>query len=237
MINILICCAVPEEIRCIRQLLSAYSIQNSWADLRIEISASQIPSRIDDHPLDIVIVDVSIPGVVTQLKAAKAAYPPTLVYPIAGPNIPPPVYVCPEIMPCGLFWRPLTTAAVQPVIGQMMSQIHERSVPASQNSFRITGKQKVQEIPFPKILYFEAREKKLILRLQEQELPFTGTLSQLEDSLPPEFLRCHKSFIVNRRHILSVDRTNSLVVLDNHAKLPLSRSYKKDLWEVFHGDT
>ena len=87
------------------------------------------------------------------------------------------------------------------------------------------------------ILYFEARDKKIALRMQAEELSFNGTLSQLEQELPPEFIRCHKSFLVNRRHIVSVDRSNSSLILDNRMELPISRSYKKAFWEVFqNGD-
>ena len=75
-----------------------------------------------------------------------------------------------------------------------------------------------------------------MLRMQDQELVFSGTLSQLEEALPPEFIRCHKSFIVNQRHILSVDRTNAVILLDNRMELPISRSYRKAFWEVFRDD-
>ena len=74
----------------------------------------------------------------------------------------------------------------------------------------------------------------MMLRMKDTELAFHGTLGQLEENLTKDFIRCHKSFIVNRQHILSVDRTNGAIILDNQMELPLSRSYKKSFWEVFH---
>lgn len=235
MIRIVLYSGISEEIQCIHRLLTAYSIQHSWADCQVKAVSSSAQIQ-DMQAADILISDVSSASAVEVLKAQKSKYPPMLVFPIAGPDVPPTVYVCPEIMPCGLFWRPVSRDSAQPVVEQMMARIHDQAVPRSQSSFRISGKQKIQDVPFPAILFFEAREKKLALRMQDQELVFSGTLSQLEEALPPEFIRCHKSFIVNQRHILSVDRTNAVILLDNRMELPISRSYRKAFWEVFCDD-
>lgn len=233
MINIVVYSTLPAEIQCLRRLLSAYSFQNSWADC--QVSAVSDVRKLDgmDQKVDILIFDVSQPAAVAFLKEKKRQYPPVLIFPIAGPDVPPTSYVCPEIMPYGLFWRPVSQESATPVVEQMMACVHHQIIPPSQSSFRITGKQKTQDIPFSSILYFEAREKKIALRMQEDELLFSSTLSQLEEELPAEFIRCHKSFLVNRRHILSVDRSNSSIVLDNRMELPISRSYKKSFWEAF----
>lgn len=232
MIRIALYSSIPEEMECICQLLTAYSIQHSWADCQVEILSGGGLLKDLQQTVDIFISDVSNSQAVEGLKQQKSKYPPLLVFPIAGPEVLPPVYVCPEIMPCGLFWRPISQNSAQPVIEQMMARIHNQSVPSSQDSFRISGKQKIQDVPFTEILFFEAREKRIALRMKAEELVFAGTLKQLGEELPPDFIRCHKSFFVNRRHILSVDRANASVILDNQMELPLSRSYKKAFLEV-----
>lgn len=237
MIAIALYSSVAEEIRSIRRLLTAYSIQHSWADCQVDAICGGRQLRELEKNVDILICDVSDPAAVEAVKVLRTKDPTMLVFPIAGPEVPPTCYVCPEIMPCGLFWRPLTQETAQPVVEQMMARIHGQSVPRAQNSFRISGKQKVQDVPFASILFFEAREKKLVLRMADRELMFSGTLSQLEVELPPQFIRCHKSFLVNRSHILSVDRTASVIVLDERIELPISRSYKKAFWEGYRDDT
>lgn len=236
MITIVLFSYKDEEIRSIRRVLSAYSIQHSWAECQVEVIRSSAELERVDAPVDILIPDVSDLAMVEAVKRHKAFYPPVRIFPIAGPDISPTAYVCPEIMPCGLFWRPVSQASVEPVVEQMMAMVHDQTVAPSQESFRISGKQKVQEIPYSTIVFFEAREKKIALRMREQELTFAATLSKLEEALPSEFIRCHKSFIVNRRHILSVDRTNASVILDNQMEIPISRSYKKLFWEAYHED-
>ena len=225
-----------DAVRNIRSALSAYSVRNSWANCRVAVIRSELELDQIQDSLDVLISDVANPDMVERIKSFKGNFPATRIFPIAGPEIPPTTYVCPEIMPCGLFWRPVTADSVSPVVEQMMAMIHAQTVLPSQSSFRIAGKQKVQDVPYNAILYFEAREKKLTLRLQNQEISFAGTLSSLEEELPSEFIRCHKSFIINRRHILSVDRTNGSVILDNRMEVPISRSYKKAFWEAYQDE-
>lgn len=236
MITIALCDRDADVVRNIRSVLSAYSVRHSWANCRVSVIRTILElDQLQDTP-DILISDMANPQMVERIKSYKAEFPATRVFPIAGPEIPPTTYVCPEIMPCGLFWRPVTAESAVPVVEQMMAMVHAQTVQPSQSNFRISGKQKVQEIPYNAILYFEAREKKLTLRLQNQEMSFSGTLSSLEEELPPEFIRCHKSFIINRRHILSVDRSNGSVVLDNRMEVPISRSYKKAFWEAYQDE-
>lgn len=236
MIQIVVYSPAAEEVRCIRQLLSAFSIRHSWADCQVCV-AGNLSGLLEQEGMDILISDVSDPGAPETLKTLRCKYPGVLMFPIAGPEVPPTVYVCPQIMPCGLFWRPVVRDSANPVVEQMMDRIHSQFVPRSQSNFRISGKQKTRDVPYSDILCFEARDKKLVLRIREEELVFAGTLSQLEERLPGEFIRCHKSFLVNRNHIVSVNRSTDTITLDDGLELPISRGCKKTFWEVYGGES
>lgn len=49
----------------------------------------------------------------------------------------------------------------------------------------------------------------------------------------PSFTKIHKSFIVNRDFVKSLDRTTHEVILKNEEKLPISRSNIKSVFEAF----
>ncbi|PIA79197.1 hypothetical protein BFR04_06665 [Gaetbulibacter sp. 4G1] len=51
-----------------------------------------------------------------------------------------------------------------------------------------------------------------------------GKLSQIKEELPPNFIQCHRSYIVNSNFIKQVNATS--LVLINKEQIPLSRSYK-----------
>ncbi|MEM5566540.1 LytTR family DNA-binding domain-containing protein [Psychroserpens sp. AS72] len=52
-----------------------------------------------------------------------------------------------------------------------------------------------------------------------------GKLSQIKEELPPNFIQCHRSYIVNSNFIKQINSTT--LTLINKEQIPLSRSYKK----------
>lgn len=82
------------------------------------------------------------------------------------------------------------------------------------------------------IYYLESVDKKTFLYTREACLETKYRLYELEELLPPEFLRCSKAMIVNIKKIRSVKseisgRMNA--VLLNGEEIVISRSYVKEL--------
>lgn len=76
------------------------------------------------------------------------------------------------------------------------------------------------------IIYFESNMRRVILHTKSG----TGILySKLDDieAAHPAFIRIHKSFLINRRHIRSV--TAGIVITSNGDVLPISRKYAPNL--------
>lgn len=57
-------------------------------------------------------------------------------------------------------------------------------------------------------------------------------ISKLSDSLPDTFLRIHRSYIVN---VHKVDAYTKEQVQINAVQLPISRTYKKNVWKALNG--
>ena len=55
------------------------------------------------------------------------------------------------------------------------------------------------------------------------------TLSEFMEKLPNQFLRIHKSFIINFNHLKLID--GNQLLLNNNTKLPIGKSYKKGVLE------
>lgn len=83
-------------------------------------------------------------------------------------------------------------------------------------------------IPKRDILYFESRKRLVILHTEKEEHRFYQKLDDLELQLSGEgFLRCHKSFLVQERHIKSW--RESALWLEDGTQLPVSRTYEKEV--------
>lgn len=79
-----------------------------------------------------------------------------------------------------------------------------------------------KRIPTKDIIYAEASDKYCYIRTTEDNLLYKKTLSELEALLTKEtFFRCHRSYIVNFRHIIS--HTNTDILFDNNERALISK--------------
>lgn len=90
---------------------------------------------------------------------------------------------------------------------------------------------KVFRLPVEEILYIEASDKKLNIWTKRQCLSVYERISELEQKLGMQFIRCHRSYLVNYTQIESVNFAEMEIVLQNSERLPLSRTFKNVLKE------
>lgn len=76
------------------------------------------------------------------------------------------------------------------------------------------------------ILYFESSLRQIILHTKSGTAVLYGRLDEIEEA-HPAFVRIHKSYLVNPRHIRAVSAGN--VITTNGEVLPVSRRYKQNL--------
>ena len=88
-----------------------------------------------------------------------------------------------------------------------------------------------EKIPYNSIFYFEAREKHIYVRTRTMEYGTGGTIEKLEQRLPVFFIRCHRSYIINRDYIETVKLKEGIAGLEGGMTVPVSRNYKKKLKE------
>lgn len=88
-------------------------------------------------------------------------------------------------------------------------------------------------IPLDSILYFESFYKKIYVHTLNQRIGFYDSLANLENRLDNNFVRCHKSYIINRSKISSISYSEMSVNMENGANISISRTYKSMLREMF----
>ena len=103
---------------------------------------------------------------------------------------------------------------------------------SEESAFLLNMKSERKMIPYSRICYFEARDKKVYLNVGNQEFAFYDTIDHLEEILPASFVRCHRSFIVSKSKIDKIFISKNYLELDNGMTVPLSRSYKSALKEL-----
>ncbi|HPU45056.1 MAG: LytTR family transcriptional regulator [Clostridiaceae bacterium] len=92
--------------------------------------------------------------------------------------------------------------------------------------FSIKNKDEILRIHHADILWFESRQRIVILHSRNQEVSFYAKLSDVYEILPKElFIRCHQSYVVNCDKITRVDKVNRRISLVTGDVIEISKSY------------
>ncbi len=100
----------------------------------------------------------------------------------------------------------------------------------SQNSyFFIKSSGQQHKINFDEILYVESIKDYVSIKTENQEYIVLDTLKSLENQLPENFARVHKSFILNLDKIEKIDVRN--VFLNSGKEIPIGETYKSEFFQ------
>lgn len=101
-------------------------------------------------------------------------------------------------------------------------------------TFRYETKSSMYLLPKGNILYFQSDLRYVNICLRSGESPrLPAKLSQIEALAGAPFVRIHKSYLVNARHVLWMNRKNHTVVLSNGQQLPVSDAQYDSACQAF----
>lgn len=89
----------------------------------------------------------------------------------------------------------------------------------------------IYRIEYDQIVYLEAFQKKVYVHTSNQRIGYYDSLASLEEKLGDKFLRCHKSYIVNRDKVDRVCFSDMKIRMVNGAEIDISRTFKSLLKE------
>ncbi|PWJ43758.1 LytR/AlgR family response regulator transcription factor [Sediminitomix flava] len=95
----------------------------------------------------------------------------------------------------------------------------------------IRSDRKHYKTDFKFVTYIESQADYLIVHLKDgNTLKTKETIGNMEERLPSQFLRIHRSFIVNMDHVIALNR--EFVEIENEM-LPVSKSFREAVIQVF----
>ncbi len=98
----------------------------------------------------------------------------------------------------------------------------------------VTGKQQDEWVlvPLEKITYFESLNKKNWCYTDDKQYTVNTTLKNLQKKLPKDFLRIHRSYIINIHAIDRITRdfsSNLMIHMEDGTGLPVSQTYLNEV--------
>lgn len=92
-----------------------------------------------------------------------------------------------------------------------------------------TSSGKKERLDLSEVLYFAANGSYCNTFIKgKPTYTFTRNLSSIQSILPPEFIRVHRSYIINLNYLKSME-DNELILTEGNKPIPIGASYLKDL--------
>lgn len=136
--------------------------------------------------------------------------------------------------PAGILIRPFERAGMEGSLRRIFDDyIALQGIENNSAFMLISSGRTIQRVAYNEILYLEACDKMLNICTKRHIITARMSLNAVESTLPQSFVRCHRSYIVNRDCIERLDMTNMMLELKTQEKIPVSRSYKSVLRQSF----
>lgn len=93
-----------------------------------------------------------------------------------------------------------------------------------------TGGRKIS-VDYEDIFFFETSSNihKVVLHAKNRQIEFSGTIKDLINTLDDNFIRCHRSFLVNKNNIKEVDAKKRIIYFPNGETCLMSMRMGKEL--------
>ena len=123
--------------------------------------------------------------------------------------------------------KPFTTERLEDTVVRLFEDIH--GLPTKY--LKIDNKNTI--IDENEIEYIKRDGMKVVFHTSFNDYDTYSSFNKLQNSLPNNFIRCHKSFVVNMNKIKNVDFVENRVYFENNSFCEIGPKYKKSLIGVF----
>ena len=116
---------------------------------------------------------------------------------------------------------------IQRRIAECMEKAIQRSENISRGEGRtltiVRGGQRIT-LKQDEILFFETsvNEHKLIVHTGQKSMEFSGKIREIEQEAGEDFLRCHRSYLINKKNVKEVDYSNKIIRMKDGSECPIA---------------
>ena len=214
------------------QDIAARLSEDGWNFYRFADQKKAMAFLNENRDYDLACVDVEGADGLSVAVQTRSGSDRAFIVIVADAARSPMDYLRPEIMPGALLLRPIGTQQLKQVMRSSVEALLREREQDRGPAFRLQQQGGDKLIPYSRICYFEARNKKIVLCTEDREYTFSGTIDGLQAELGQGFVRCHRSFLVSRSRIDRIYLSRNYSVLTNGMEIPLSRSFKQVLKEL-----
>ncbi len=228
MLNFVICDDNLNILDKFSKILENIFIKHNY-DAKIGLKTSDITELldyIDDNKTDVLILDINLKSDKTGLEIAsevrkrnKDTY---FIFTTAHLEYAMMAY---KFKTFDYLAKPVTSDRLEETIIRLFEDIN--GLP--KRYIKLDNKKTI--IDESEVLYIKRDGMKLIFHTKNRDYETYSSFNKIQDSLPSNFIRTHKSYIVNINNIENLDPVTNIIYFDNGCTCDIGPKYKKMLME------
>lgn len=230
MLNFVVCDDNVVILSKISKLLETIFIKHSFdANIALqETNGSKVIDFIKANHVDVLLLDINLKGEVSGLNIAeelrktnKNAY---IIFTTGHLEY---VIMAYKFKTFDYLPKPITLERLEETIVRLFSDIenegHRKYIKIG-NSPTIVCESDIQ--------YIRRDGMKLVYHTEAREYETYSSFSKIQDVLPDNFVRCHKSYIVNVHNITNIEPSTNTISFGNNNQCLIGPKYKNNFMEV-----
>jgi len=228
MLNFVICDDNLNILDKFSKILENIFIKHNY-DAKIGLKTSDITELldyIDDNKTDVLILDINLKSDKTGLEIAsevrkrnKDTY---FIFTTAHLEYAMMAY---KFKTFDYLAKPVTSDRLEETIIRLFEDIN--GLP--KRYIKLDNKKTI--IDESEVLYIKRDGMKLIFHTKNRDYETYSSFNKIQDSFPSNFIRTHKSYIVNINNIENLDPVTNIIYFDNGCTCDIGPKYKKMLME------
>lgn len=230
MLNFVICDDNNNVLNKLSHMLETLFIKHSLdAEVKYATTdANELLTYIKNNKIDVLILDINLHSNVTGLEIAETVRKTNkscyiifttgyLEYALVAYKYKTFDYLC----------KPITVERLEETI----LRLFDDAIRAPKKYIRLDNKNTI--INESEVQYIKRDGMKIIFHTDNRDYEVYSSFAKIQDKLPDNFVRCHKSFIANVNNITKLEPTSNLIYFDKNTTCDIGPKYKNYIMEVF----
>lgn len=229
MLNFVICDDNPAVLNRLSKMLEAIFINNNIeAEIGLKaLSASDVINYLESNKVDVLILDINLKSETTGCDIAEMVRKKNKdVYIIFTTGHLEYALIAYKYKTFDYLPKPIVDERLEETILRLMDDM--KSTPSK--FIRLNNNKTI--INQDEVNYIKKDGMKLVFCTNNRTYETYSSFNKIKDCLPDNFVRCHKSFIVNVKNISDINSNKNTILFAPNESCSIGAKYKNEIMEV-----
>lgn len=186
---------------------------------------SELLSYANENPIDVLVLDINLHSKLNGLEIAnslrKARNKCYIIFTTAHCEF---VFLAYKCKTFDFLCKPIAKERLEETVLRLFDDIKNNT--SSNNYIRLDNKNTI--INGSEVQYIKRDGMKVIFHTSSRDYEVYSSFAKLQNHLPQNFIRCHKSFIVNVNNIVKLEPVSNLIYFKDKDTCDIGPKYKDD---------